>query len=601
MAAVAAAARRLLCSSAASASSASSLKAGPGLKDFLQKAATERLRQSACEDDASTSTSTSAVDDVGIKVGGKRVYIETYGCQMNESDTEVVLSVLAREGYERTREPENAHAILINTCAIRESAESKIWQRLGFFKNMKRDRRAHQHQLQHSPVLPVVGVLGCMAERLKERLLETHKLVDIVVGPDAYRDLPTLLEAVQKTGDDDDSNPVTAMNVQLSLDETYADIAPVRESGATSAFVSVMRGCNNMCAFCVVPYTRGRERSREIGTIVEEVRRLSAEGFKEVTLLGQNVNSYADAQSEPTRLSTPIEDVYAKGFQSVYKPRREGAVRFAELLDRVANIDPEMRIRFTSPHPKDFPDEVLCVMAERDNVCKFVHMPAQSGSTTVLERMRRRVPRVLGYSREAYLELVDHIRDQVPNVALSSDFISGFCGETEAEHQDTLSLLRQVGYDAAFMFAYSMREKTGAARRFADDVPQTVKIRRLQEVIATFRAKLAERSASEIGATHLVLVEGPGRRGDGTLTGRTCTNKRVFFDDRTVAARLGDADDEARVGSVSTAALRAVPVARTTMAEFCRQFGATLLLRPADSERRQTERVAQRADLQHAC
>ena len=482
----------------------------------------------------------------------RRAYIETYGCQMNVSDSEIVASVLNANDYDLTDTHEDADAILVNTCAIRDGAEAKIWARLRQLKAVKRDReiewkRASRKGESDARPAPVVGILGCMGERLKEKLLEADGLADLVAGPDAYRDLPRLIDAARG---DDGGDLGAAINTQLSLEETYADIAPVRRPNAgPSAFVSIMRGCNNMCAFCIVPFTRGRERSRPVGSILNEIRRLSDEGVKEVTLLGQNVNSFADMSMSSggdssgdvgTRIGTtglsgnhgsdPFERYYAPGFVSVYKPKRDGAVRFAELLDAVADVDPEMRVRFTSPHPKDFPDEVLRVIAERPNVTKQLHMPAQSGSSSVLERMRR------GYTREAYLDLVARARRDIPGVALSSDFISGFCGETEEEHADTVSLMHLVGYEKAFMFAYSMREKTAAARRLNDDVPEHVKKRRLAEVIDAQRKGAEDANALEVGRVHCVLVEGRSKRSDERMSGRTCTNKRVIVDGVDTAA-----------------------------------------------------------------
>ncbi|CAH1955501.1 unnamed protein product [Acanthoscelides obtectus] len=348
---------------------------------------------------------------------------------MNVNDAEIVLAILKNNDFEPTKDLIEADVILILTCAIRDSAEEKIWGRLGFLKGLKRTRKK-----------VFAGLLGCMAERLKTKVLETSDMVDLVAGPDSYRDLPRLLSLT-----DTDQRSV---NVLLSLDETYADISPVRlNENSISAYVSIMRGCDNMCTYCIVPFTRGRERSRPVSSILREVEQLSEKGVKEVTLLGQNVNSY--------RL----------------KPKK-GGLRFADLLNRVAAVNPEMRIRFTSPHPKDFPDEVVEVIRQHSNVCKNLHMPAQSGNSVVLERMRR------GYTREAYLELVRSIRLKLPDVALSSDFICGFCGETDEEFEDTLSLMEEVRYNQAYLFAYSMRERTTAHRRFKDDVPPDVKQRR---------------------------------------------------------------------------------------------------------------------------
>lgn len=435
--------------------------------------------------------------------------METYGCQMNVSDSEIVLGILSKEGMKLVDEVEQADVILVNTCAIRENAESKIWQRLGYFKGIKR------RKLQHPPV---VGVLGCMAERLQKKLIESDKLVDLVVGPDAYRDLPTLIEAVH--GSNTGRHRRTAMNVQLSLEETYANVTPVRKAGTVCAYLSIMRGCNNMCSFCIVPFTRGRERSRDVSSIQEEVGRLADTGVKEITLLGQNVNSYADF----SRLSRWKDYYpYAEGFSSVYKPKRENAVAFAELLDLLAEAHPEVRFRFTSPHPKDFPDELLHVISSRRNVCSNIHLPAQSGSTRMLEIMKR------GHTREAYMKLVDRIRTIVPGVTLSTDMISGFCGETEEDHLQTLSLLREVKYEQAFLYAYSRRDKTHAARHLIDDVPLDVKGRRLRECISLFREILEKKNEDEVGRIHLVLVEEASRRDPSMFTGRTDTNKRVVF------------------------------------------------------------------------
>ena len=489
----------------------------------------------------------------------KHVYVETYGCQMNVNDSEVMLSVLETAGYDATDDMHDADVILVNTCAIREKAEAKIWQRLAYFKSLRRRKKKTEK--------PVVGVLGCMAERLKTRLLEADQLADLVAGPDAYRDLPNLIDAV--------NGGEKAMNVQLSVEETYADIVPVRKEGAHSAFVTIMRGCDNACSFCIVPYTRGRERSRDPASIEYEVRLLSEQGVKEVTLLGQNVNSYSysdadggattdfltkltsgeddgvsreyeselESSTTPEGMSAEVAAAggtpfngYAEGFSSRYQParRREGTVQFAALLDRVAAIDPEMRIRFTSPHPKDFPDEVLEVIARRPNVCNCLHMPAQSGSTTMLERMAR------GYSREAYLALIDRVKEIIPGCAITTDIIAGFCHETEEEHADTVSLMTRVGYEQAFMFAYSEREGTSAARNLEDDVPEDVKQRRLQEIIDAFRAAAAKNQEKEVGRVHLCTVEGTSKKNPEELTGKTDTSKWVVFADHPVGIYGGD-------------------------------------------------------------
>ena len=495
----------------------------------------------------------------------KHVYVETYGCQMNVNDSEVMLSVLKDGGYDETDDMHDADVILVNTCAIREKAEAKIWQRLAYFKSLRKRKKKSEK--------PVVGVLGCMAERLKTKLLEADQLADLVAGPDAYRDLPNLIGAV--------NGGEKAMNVQLSVEETYADIVPVRKEGAHAAFVTIMRGCDNACSFCIVPYTRGRERSRDPASIEYEVRLLSEQGVKEVTLLGQNVNSYAYSDEvtgggEPDFLSmlsagnddgkTREEDVvdpesvakppgmsaevaaaggtpfvgYAEGFSSRYRAdkRREGSVQFAALLDRVAAIDPEMRVRFTSPHPKDFPDEVLEVIARRPNVCNCLHMPAQSGNTRTLENMAR------GYTREAYLNLIDRVKAKIPGCAVTTDIIVGFCGETEEEHEDTVTLMDRVAYEQAFMFAYSERDGTSAARKMEDDVPEDVKQRRLQEVIDAFRGAAARHQEAEIGRVHLCTVEGASKKNDQELTGKTDTSKWVVFANDPVGVYGGDVGEE---------------------------------------------------------
>lgn len=478
---------------------------------------------------------------------GRSVYMETYGCQMNASDSEIVLGILSKAGMRREQEVDQADVILVNTCAIRENAEAKIWQRLGYFKGLKTKKLVQK---------PLVGVLGCMAERLQKKLIDSDKLVDLVVGPDAYRDLPALIEAIQGTRMG--KHRKTAMNVQLSLEETYADVTPVRNAGQTSAYLSIMRGCNNMCAFCIVPFTRGRERSRDVASIEKEVHTLAEQGVKEVTLLGQNVNSYADfTHSSDWKTHYP----YAEGFSSVYKPKRENAVAFAELLDRLADANPEVRFRFTSPHPKDFPDELLHVISSRPNVCSNIHLPAQSGSTRMLEIMKR------GHTREAYLNLVDRIRSLIPDVTLSTDMIAGFCGETEEDHQQTLSLLREVEYDQAFLYAYSRREKTHAARHLADDVPEEVKARRLRECISLFRESLGRKNQNEVGRLHLVLVENISRKDDAMLTGRTDTNKRVVFPTTDVQLAPGDYA-AVHVVSSTAATLRGRALKRSSIASF---------------------------------
>lgn len=447
-----------------------------------------------------------------------RIYQETYGCQMNINDMEIVLSIMKNAGYSEVVDvPESAEIIFINTCAIRDNAEQKVWQRLNYFwflkRHWKNNVKIGRSQSLHPPK---VVVLGCMAERLKEKILDANKMVDVVCGPDAYRDLPRLLEEVdygQK-----------GINTLLSLEETYADISPVRISkNSITAFVSIMRGCNNMCSFCIVPFTRGRERSRPVESIVREVEELSKEGVKEVTLLGQNVNSYNDMSGLEKDVEPGTNWKLSEGFSSMCKVKKTG-LRISDLLDRLSTEFPEMRFRYTSPHPKDFPDELLYLMRDRHNICKYIHLPAQTGSSTVLERMRR------GYTREAYLDLVQKIREIVPQMGISSDFICGFCGETEEEHEDTLSLVRTVGYDMAYMFAYSMREKTHANRNYDDDVPEEVKQRRLNELIEAFRESTGQCYDSQIGSIQLVLVEGPNKRAPDTeLIGKSDRGHRVSF------------------------------------------------------------------------
>lgn len=443
-------------------------------------------------------------------------FIETYGCQMNFADSEIVNAIMMEQGAKPANTAEEADVIFINTCSIRDNAEQKVWNRLKYFRSVKRNRDGNM----------TVGVLGCMAERVRDKFLEKEKLVDLVVGPDAYREIPNLLAEV------DDGRK--AVNVILSQEETYADLAPVRVTGnGVTAFVSIMRGCDNMCAFCVVPFTRGRERSRPIDSILREVQQLSDEGYKEVTVLGQNVNSYND-----------------------------NGTRFAELMYRVSQVDPEMRIRFSTSHPKDFPDELLHVIAEQPNVCNYIHIPAQSGNNEVLERMKR------PYTREEYFTLIDNMRDIIPGVALSTDIITGFCGETEEQHEDSLSLMKNVRYDLAYMFAYSERERTYAHRKFEDDVPEQVKKRRLSEIIEQQQRIQAELNQEDVGKRHLVLVEGTSKRSDEQLSGRTDTNKIVVFDRQNYEKGQYV---EVEITSANSATLKANPVRLSSIQEFYKQ------------------------------
>ena len=408
---------------------------------------------------------------------GRKLYIETYGCQMNVGDSEIVVSIMQQEGFRYTESLEEADIVLINTCSIRDNAEQRIWGRLSEMRHMRKKK----------PSL-IIGIIGCMAERLKEELTQGGTGVDIVAGPDSYRDLPRLVREVD--------GGATGVNVELSKEETYAEIAPVRlDRNGVSAFIAIMRGCNNYCSYCVVPYTRGIERSRDAATIVAEARTLFENGYREVTLLGQNVNSY-----------------------------RTGDVDFPELLKQVAEISPLLRVRFATSHPKDISDKLLETMASMPNICKAIHLPAQSGSTEMLKRMNRK------YTREWYLERVEAIRRYMPDCAITTDLIAGFAHETEQEHQETLSLMREVGYDFAYMFKYSERPGTFAQRNLGDDIPEDVKTRRLTEII-DLQNKLSEESNKRaIGKEFEILVECTSKRSDAQLSGRTSQNKMVVFD-----------------------------------------------------------------------
>lgn len=444
------------------------------------------------------------LQNIDIDGQGRKVYFDVYGCQMNVNDIEIVWSILKSHNYQKTEKLYEADVILIMTCSIRESAEMKIWNRLTHLTGMKRKRPKNQ------PL--TIGILGCMAERLKEQMIEKERHIDLITGPDAYKDLPRLL-ALSKNG-------YSTINVLLSLDETYSDVMPIKfDQNSVSAFVSIMRGCDNMCSYCIVPFTRGRERSRPIESIVKEIRYLHEEqGIKEVTLLGQNVNSYRDItegkKDDPTEI--------ASGFKTVYKTKL-GGLRFGELLERVANISPELRIRFTSPHPKDFPKSLLQIIKDYPNICKSLHIPAQSGSSEVLERMRR------GYTREAYLELIKDVRKILPDVSLSSDFICGFCGETEEDFQQTLSLINEVKYNVAYLFPYSMREKTTAYRKFTDDVPQDVKLERLHRMVEMFRENAQILNNKLIGTKQLILIEDTSKRSKKEVYGRCDGNIKVII------------------------------------------------------------------------
>ncbi len=429
--------------------------------------------------------------------GNKRkLYIESYGCQMNFSDSEIVTSILKDNGFDTTSDFNNADLVLLNTCSIRDKAEQTVRKRLGQFNSVKAKK----------PDM-MIGVLGCMAERLKTQLLEEEKIVDIVAGPDAYRDLPNLVGQVDE-GD-------KAVNTFLSREETYADIAPVRlNSNGVTAFISIMRGCDNMCTFCVVPFTRGRERSRDPHSIVKEAQELFAQGYKEVTLLGQNVDSYKWSPNE-----------YLKGKAQIEKAGEVNIVDFAQLLDMVAQVSPDLRVRFSTSHPKDITDDVLYTMAKHENICKYIHLPAQSGNTRILEKMNR------GYSREWYLGKVQRIREILgDDCGISSDIIAGFCSETEEEHKETVSLMEQVDFHFSYMFYYSERPGTPAEKKFEDDVPLETKKKRLQEIIALQTEQSTARNQRSIGKTYKVLIEGVSKKSDEQLKGRNTENTMLVFD-----------------------------------------------------------------------
>jgi len=424
----------------------------------------------------------------------RKFYIESYGCAMNFADSEVVASILHGAGFTATQDYTEADLVMINTCSIREKAEQTVRNRLHIFRQLKRS----------NPSM-LIAVLGCMAERLKSKFLEEEKLVDLVVGPDAYRSLPLLIE---KAGDGQKS-----VNVLLSREETYADISPLRlNSNGVNAFVSIMRGCNNMCSFCVVPFTRGRERSRNPGSIIAECRDLFENGYREVTLLGQNVDSYH----------------WHSGLEG------ETAVGFSALLENVAKISPLLRIRFSTSHPKDITDEVLQVIARFENICNYIHLPVQSGSTSVLQRMNRT------YTREWYLSRIKRIREVIPDCGISTDIISGFCGETEDDHQQTLSLIRESRFDFSYMYFYSERPGTLAAKRYTDDIPESEKKRRLEEIIKLQRRISEESNRNDIGTISKVLIEGDSKRSQSEWMGRNDQNKVVVFPKKELALQKGD-------------------------------------------------------------
>tara|TARA_B110000003_G_scaffold276272_1_gene321870 strand:- start:1594 stop:3027 length:1434 start_codon:yes stop_codon:yes gene_type:complete len=433
----------------------------------------------------------------------RKMYIESYGCQMNFSDSEIVASILSEEGFSTTKDITIADLVFVNTCSIREKAELTVRKRLEYYNSIKRDK---------NPAM-LVGVLGCMAERLKEKFIEEEKLVDIVVGPDSYRDLPNLIKQVE--------DGRKAVNVFLSLEETYADISPVRLSGnGVTAFVSITRGCDNMCTFCVVPYTRGRERSRDPQSIIQECTNLFNNGYREITLLGQNVDSYLWYGGGPK-----------KDFKKASKKEKENSINFAQLLKIVANVDSKLRIRFSTSNPQDMSLEVIDTMAEHTNICNYIHLPVQSGSSRILKLMNR------GYDRERYIKLIDDIKKRIPDCGISMDIITGFCSENNQDHQDTLSLMEYVKYDFGYMFKYSVRPKTPAAR-FEDDITEEVKQSRLAEIIKKQREHSLLSMKRKLGNTYEVLIEGISKKSNQHFYGRTSNNSAVVF--KKGKQKLGD-------------------------------------------------------------
>ncbi|ORX51300.1 tRNA-I(6)A37 thiotransferase enzyme MiaB [Hesseltinella vesiculosa] len=477
----------------------------PSFEDFLLKQQGQAVDLTKANPDKLPYLPTPALGSNSWGQGAK-YFIEVYGCQMNVSDTEILNAILLKSGYERTMDKDEANVVFLVTCAIRENAETRIWERLKYLR--------HYRTKLNADTPPLIGVLGCMAERLKTKLLD-DRLADIVCGPDGYRSIPHLISLASS----EYQNGVA--NVMLSADESYADIMPVRlDASHVSGWVSIMRGCNNMCSFCIVPFTRGIERSRPIDSIVDEMKYLSEQGVKEAYRDTSESTYYLNSgEGSGTNLSND-------GFRTVYKAK-QGGRRFTELLDKVSLINPNMRVRFTSPHPKDFPRELLHLIAERPNLCKSIHLPIQSGSNSVLERMRR------GYTREAYLNLVEEMKRIIPNVWISTDIISGFCGETEREHEDTLDMMEKVQYDMAYMFAYSMREKTHAHRRYEDNVDDKTKARRLDEIIQSFHRIAKKKNQGLIGTEHTVLVDSvspaPKSKHGTRFSGRTDGGHKAFL------------------------------------------------------------------------
>jgi tRNA-2-methylthio-N6-dimethylallyladenosine synthase len=436
--------------------------------------------------------------------GKKKLFLESYGCAMNFADSEIIASIMNAEGFETTNVESEADLIFLNTCAIRDNAELKIWARLKSFRQAKRK----------NPDL-LVGVLGCMAERLKTKLMDQEKLVDLVVGPDSYRDLPNLVRQAEYGH--------KAVNVLLSREETYAEISPVRlATNGISAFISIMRGCDNMCSFCVVPFTRGRERSRDPKSILNEAQTLIDSGYKEVTLLGQNVDSYLWSGGGPKKDLS--EDIIRSAMDNkLSEDEQNKFVTFADLLEMIAKLDKNLRVRFSTSNPRDMTDAVLYKMALYENICKSVHLPVQSGNSRILEKMNR------GYSREQYMERINSIRSIIPEAGITSDIITGFCSESDEEHNDTLSLMEWAGYDFSYMFKYSERPGTAAAKKFADDIPEEIKSKRLTEIIHQQTKLSHESNKKDLGKTFKVLADAVSKRSDKHLSGRTTQNKVVIF------------------------------------------------------------------------
>lgn len=522
---------------------------------------TKGIIEPLCSCDGSTSLKPcSKSEKCQYRVDQVPVFIKTYGCQMNQNDTSIIESILRDFGYKIVADDTEAEIHLLMTCAIRDSAEQKIWKKLHDLK-LKKANEAHP--------LKQIGLLGCMAEHLKDRVLESNGSVDIIAGPDAYRDLPRLFAVNKMTND-------KVINCLLSFDETYSDIRPATSINDVTSYISITRGCDNLCSYCIVPFTRGKERSRTISTILDEVRHFTEKGIKEVTLLGQNVNSYRDLMTPPESIgrSDLVEKVEmkeqpARGFKTVYKPRIRG-ITFDVLLEEVAKVNPELRIRFTSPHPKDFTDEVIDVMAKYKNISKCLHLPAQSGSDSVLKQMRR------GYTKQAYLDLVDRLRREMPDIALTSDFISGFCGETEADHQETMDLIRKVRYNFIYAYPYSLRDKTHAYHRLEDDVRHEIKVRRTGEVLDLFREQAMEINSKLIGTQQLVLIESDSRRSESNWMGRVDSNVKTilpkgevisFIDGKERAIKMGDYV-ECIITEANSQTFLGFPLNITTLSEY---------------------------------